>query len=76
MAKPKLTVISERAGPDVVKALEEHLELARSGKVRSIAIASADKGGRIKSDHVTWSQDRGGLYMAIEKLKSRIIDLA
>lgn len=76
MAKAKLTVISERADPDIVKILESHLEDAKAGKVRSIAIAVADKGGVVRTNHVVWTKDQATIYLAVEKLRHRILDTA
>lgn len=76
MAKSKLTVIAERADPDIVEMLEKHLAMAKEGKLRSVAIASAGKGGAIATDSIVWSQNRGGIYLAIEKLKSVVLSRA
>lgn len=76
MGKAKLTVIAERADPDVVRLLEEHLANAKAGKVRSVAIATADKGGSIATQHIVWTKDIPTIYLAVEKLRHRILDTA
>lgn len=59
--------------PEVIAVLEEALEGAKSGKLRSVAVASETLGGQTSTAFSMGDGDRAHLVYALECLKVRLI---